>query len=51
MLGKKTMEADILKQALDLAVAVVEKSRGRYALSAVARTLGVSRSNLIERAS
>jgi transposase len=52
MLGKKTMEAEILKEALDLArpktdiaVAVAEQSGGRYAMSAVARTLGVSRSN------
>lgn len=57
MLGKKTMEAEILKEALDLArpkktdtaVAVIERSGRRFPMSTVARVLGVSRSNLIER--
>jgi DNA-binding phage protein len=58
MLGRKTMEAEILRrpwilraEKTDLALALVEQSRGRYPMSAIAKTLGVSRSNLIERAS
>ncbi|MDO6732600.1 IS3 family transposase [Marinovum sp. 2_MG-2023] len=54
-LGRKTMEVEILKDALDktrlkkpdLACAVVET--GRFAMKVVAETLGVSRSNLHER--
>jgi hypothetical protein len=58
MLGKKTMNPRSSRKLLispaqktNLALAVVEKSRGRYPMSAIARTLGVSRSNLVERAS
>jgi hypothetical protein len=50
--------ADMLKEAVDLArpktdlaLAVVEQSRVRYPMNGIARALGVSRSNLIERAS
>jgi putative transposase len=59
MLGKTATEVEILREALDLArpkktdvaLAVVEQSRGRYPMSVIARTPGVSRSNLTERAS
>ncbi|WP_374299840.1 IS3 family transposase, partial [Paracoccus sp. (in: a-proteobacteria)] len=54
-LGRKTLEADILREALDksrgkktdLARAVALE--GRFPVKAVAETLGVSRSNLIDR--
>jgi putative transposase len=57
LLGRKTMETEILKEALDLArpkktdiaAAVVERSPGRFKVKTVADTLGVSRSNLIDR--
>ncbi|WP_432612466.1 IS3 family transposase [Brucella pituitosa] len=55
MLGRKTMEVEILREALskadfrktDIAADLVAK--GRFAMKAVADTLGVSRSNLNER--
>ena len=46
LLGRKTMEVEIL-----LAAAIVERSQGRFAMKAVADTLAVARSNLIERGS
>ncbi|MGR3440064.1 MAG: IS3 family transposase [Paracoccus sp. (in: a-proteobacteria)] len=54
-LGRKTLEAEILREALDksrfkktdLARAVAVE--GRFPVKAVAETLGVARSNLIER--
>ncbi|WP_024352467.1 transposase, partial [Aurantimonas coralicida] len=57
LLGRKTMENEILKDALDfarpkktdIALAVLERSRGRYTVSAVARTLDVARSQINER--
>jgi len=59
LLGRKTMEVEILKEALDvarvkkteLAAAVMERSKGRFAMKAVADTLALARSNLIERGS
>ncbi|MGB8049095.1 MAG: IS3 family transposase [Pseudolabrys sp.] len=59
LLGRKTMEVEILKEALDvargkkteLAAAIMERSEGRFAMKAVADTLAVARSNLIERVS
>ena len=56
-LGRKTMEAEILREALDrsrakktdLACRVAED--GRFPMKAVADTLGVARSNLPERVS
>ena len=52
------MEVEILKEALDvarvkpeLAAAVMERSKGRFAMKALADTLAVARSNLIERVS
>ena len=42
LLGKKTLEAEILKEAL-------EHAKGRYAMKTVAEVIGVSRSNLVER--
>lgn len=58
MLGKKTMEAEILKEALDLArqkkdlaVAVVEQPRGRFPMSAIAGTLAYPGRTLIDRTS
>ncbi|MGA8398134.1 MAG: IS3 family transposase [Pseudolabrys sp.] len=59
LLGRKTMEVEILKEALDvargkkteLATAIMERSEGRFAMKAVADTLAVARSNLIERVS
>ncbi|WP_115353333.1 IS3 family transposase [Roseomonas gilardii] len=55
LLGRKTMEAEILREALDatrgkkpgLAAAVA--SSGRFPVKAVADTLGVARSNLVEQ--
>ena len=53
LLGRKTMEVEILKEALDvarvkkpIAAAVMERSQGRFATD----TLAVARSNLVERA-
>jgi transposase len=59
LLGRKTMEVDILKETLDVArlkkpslqLAIMERSQGRFAMKAVADTLAVARSNLIERVS
>ena len=58
LLGRKTMEAEIFKEALDvarvkteLAAAIMERSEGRFAMKAVADTLAVARSNLVERVS
>jgi hypothetical protein len=56
-LGRKSMEVEILKEALDvarvkkteLAAAIRERSQGRFAMRAVAGTPAVARSNLIER--
>jgi transposase-like protein len=55
LLGRKTMEVEILKEALDstgkktdLAVAVA--AAGGYPVKRIAETLGVARSNLVERA-
>ncbi|WP_416357010.1 IS3 family transposase [Aureimonas phyllosphaerae] len=57
LLGRKTMENEILKEALDVArpkktdvaLAVLERSDGRFPVSAVARTLNVARSHISER--
>ncbi|MCJ8150721.1 IS3 family transposase [Shinella sedimenti] len=55
MLGRKTMEVEILREALSKAdpkktdIAADLVAEGRFAMKAVADTLGVSRSNLIER--
>jgi transposase len=55
LLGRKTMEVEILKQALDLArakktdLAVALAASGRYPVKTVSTTLGVARSNVIER--
>jgi len=57
LLGRKTMENEILKEALDvarpkkadIALAVLERSDGRFPVSAVARTLDVARSHINER--
>src|SRR3984893_17582931 len=59
LLGRKTMEAEILKEAArrragektELAAAIMERSQGRFAMKAVTDTLAVARSNLIERVS
>ena len=59
LLGRKTMEVEFLKEALDvarvkkteLAAAILERSEGRFAMKAVADTFAVARSNLIERVS
>ena len=52
LLGRKTMEVEILKEAkTELAAAIMERSQGRFAMKAVADTLAVARSNLIERMS
>src|SRR5271163_3627627 len=54
LLGRKTMEVELLKEALDLArakktdVAVALIAIRRYPVKAIAETLGVARSNLIE---
>ena len=53
------MEVEILKEALDVArvktepagCPVMERSKGRFAMKALADTLAVARSNLIERVS
>jgi transposase-like protein len=55
LLGRKTMEVEMLKEALDLArakktdVAVALAATRRYPMTRIASTLGVARSNLIER--
>src|SRR5947207_1681395 len=51
LLGKKTLENEILREALDLAtkktaVAVTPARAGRHAMKAISDTLGVARSNL-----
>jgi putative transposase len=53
-LGRKTLEVEILKDALARSRAKTELARdvaaqGRFPVKAVAKTLGVSRSNLVER--
>jgi transposase len=55
LLGRKTMEFEILKEALDLArvkktLAVAVAASGGYPVKRIAETLGVARSNLIEQA-
>ena len=55
LLGRKTMEVEILKEALDLArikkPTLLSRSQlRRIPVKRVAETLGVARSNLIERA-
>ncbi|MCQ0990647.1 IS3 family transposase [Jiella sp. LLJ827] len=57
LLGRKTLENEILKEALEVArpkktavaLAVLERSEGRFAVSAVAETLNVARSHINER--
>ncbi|MBW9089614.1 IS3 family transposase [Rhizobium wenxiniae] len=56
LLGKKTMEGEILKEALEIAsgfkktpVALALAAEGRFAMTAVCETLGVARSNIAER--
>jgi transposase-like protein len=56
LLGRKTMEAEISGkrstsrgQKTSVAAAVLERGGGRFAMKAVAETLGVARSNLAER--
>src|SRR4051794_26462085 len=56
LLGRKTMENEILKEAIEVArlktdpaAGVLERSGGRFAMKTIADTLGVARSNLIER--
>jgi putative transposase len=55
LLGRKTMEVELLKEALDLVrakktdVAVTLAAARRYPVKTIAETLGVARSNLIER--
>ncbi|MBX4935218.1 IS3 family transposase [Rhizobium bangladeshense] len=56
LLGKKTMEGEILKEALEIAsgfkktpVALALVAEGRFAMTAVCETLGVARSNIAER--
>ncbi|WP_246206053.1 IS3 family transposase [Propylenella binzhouense] len=54
-LGRKTLEVEILKEALDLArgkktdLAVQLAAGGRFPVKAVTETLGVARSNVVER--
>jgi transposase len=56
LLGKKTLENEILREALDLAqpkktaVAVTLARAGRLAVEAISDTLGVARSNLAVQA-
>ncbi|WP_376771029.1 IS3 family transposase [Microvirga soli] len=56
LLGKKTLEAEILKEALEVArakkaaVALAVVAQGRFAMSAVCATLQVARSNIAEQA-
>jgi hypothetical protein len=56
LLGKKTLETEILKEALEhamgakkTAAAAAVAAEGRFPMKAVAEVIGVSRSNLIER--
>lgn len=55
LLGKKTLEVEILQEALTVAediktvIAVAVAAEGRFAVSAVAATLGVARSHLAVR--
>ena len=55
LLGRKTMEVEILKEALDLAranktdLAVALAACGRYPVKTISGTLGVAGSNIIER--
>ncbi|HET99456.1 MAG TPA: IS3 family transposase [Aurantimonas coralicida] len=57
LLGRKTMEAEILKEALDIArpkktavaLEVLERSKGRFPVKMVAETLNVARSHINER--
>ena len=59
LLGRKTMEVEISQgsarrragKKTELAAAIMERSEGRFAMKAVADTLAVARSNLIERVS
>src|SRR6202045_2502622 len=59
LLGRKTMEVEISQgsarrragKKTELAAAIMERSEGRFAMKAVADTLGVARSTLIERGS
>ena len=59
LLGRKTMEVEISQgsarrragKKTELATAIMERSEGRFAMKAVADTLAVARSNLIERVS
>jgi hypothetical protein len=57
LLGKKTLEAEILKEALDDAtsskksdVAVAIAAQGRFAMKTICETIGVARSNVAARA-
>jgi transposase len=57
LLGKKTLEAEILKEALEHATGSKKQLRlaaiaakGQFAMKTVADVIGVSRSNLIELA-
>ncbi|CAN7747716.1 IS3 family transposase [Ensifer adhaerens] len=57
LLGKKTMESEILKEALEIAggpkktdVALNLSSEGNFGMKAVCETLGVARSNIAARA-
>jgi transposase-like protein len=49
LLGKKTLEAEILKEALEHATGSNVAAEGRFPMKTVAEVIGVSRSNLIER--
>nr|WP_234016451.1 IS3 family transposase [Magnetospirillum gryphiswaldense] len=55
LLGKKTLESEILKEALErdrlkkTPVAVAVAAQGRFPMKAVSGTLGVARSNLAEQ--
>src|SRR5262249_60125468 len=56
LLGKKTLEAEILNEALEhatgskkTAAAGAVAAEGRFAMKSVAEVIGVSRSNLVER--
>ena len=54
LLGRKTLEVEILKEALELARAkksdlAVELTTGRFSMKIVTDTLGVARPNIAER--
>ena len=57
LLGRKTMENEILTESLtltrpkktDVAARLLESAQRRFAMKAITKTLGVARSNLIER--